>query len=182
MVIFVVQEPSTPSPPPAQHPPVGPVGLKIFAITPQCLYVLHIWYAHNLWAVRLNYITAKSEQLKLHKINLAENPYSKQTMKLSKLQADSELRWRVWCAEHCLCISDDCSPLFRQGKVLFYVRWWGIFWAGVTALCLIRSGWFRLGCYLKTERWATFLSTLLAAAYAWSETGWGETPEDEEKM
>lgn len=56
-----------------------------------------------------------------------------------------------------------------KARKKFYSQWGGCwyFGASVTALCLIRSGRFRLGCYLKTERWATFHPTPSAMAYAW---------------
>lgn len=64
--------------------------------------------------------------------------------------------------------------LYYQGKEK-YSQWGGCWYSGatVTSPCLIRSGWFRLGGYLKTEPWATFHQTPSAMAQ-WmhgSETG-----------
>lgn len=53
-----------------------------------------------------------------------------------------------------------------KARKRFYSQWGGCwyFGASVTALCLIRSGWFGRGCYLKTECWATFQPTPSAVA------------------
>lgn len=53
-----------------------------------------------------------------------------------------------WQSEESFILGDGGSYLERR----------------VTALCLIRSGWFNLGCYLKTESWAAFQPTPLAMA------------------